>query len=130
MSDVWSIGCLLYELLTGEYLFYTPDYCEFLFRVTKPNEPLFTQEKLDKIGNNIYIIDILKYILVKDHRLRPTIESVLKRFEHVHALLVSTSSANGRYSLISPMNPSLRGQTGLEVLLEQSAQIIFNDSEF
>jgi serine/threonine protein kinase len=27
LSDVWSIGCLFYELLTGEYLFYDQDYC-------------------------------------------------------------------------------------------------------
>jgi len=26
LSDVWSAGCLLYELLTGDYLFYSPDY--------------------------------------------------------------------------------------------------------
>jgi hypothetical protein len=38
-------------------------------------------------------------MLVRDQRLRPTIENVLKRFEHVYALLVSTSSANVRYNL-------------------------------
>ncbi len=33
----------------------------------------------------------MKYMLVRDPRLRPSIENVMKRFEHVHALLVSTT---------------------------------------
>lgn len=31
-------------------------------------------------------------------RLRPTIDNVLKRFEHIHALLVATSSQNNRFN--------------------------------
>ncbi len=88
---MWSAGCLLYELLTGEYLFYTPDYLQFHFRVTRPSEALFTMDKLERINNNVYLIDFMKYMLVRDLRLRPSIENVLKRFEHVHALLVSTT---------------------------------------
>ena len=88
---MWSAGCLLYELLTGDFLFYTPDYLQFHFRVTRPSEALFTQDKLDKISNNVYLVDFMKYMLVRDPRLRPSIENVMKRFEHVHALLVSTT---------------------------------------
>jgi hypothetical protein len=101
---------MFYELLTGEFLFYTPDYLQFHFRVTRPSEALFTPDKLEKINNNIYLIDFLKYMLVRDPHLRPSIENVLKRFEHVHALLVSTSSANGRNNLSIPVMPSnIRG---------------------
>ena len=88
---MWSAGCLLYELLTGEFLFYTPDYLQFHFRVTRASEALLTPDKFDKINNNVYLIDFMKYMLVRDARLRPSIENVLKRFEHVHALLVSTT---------------------------------------
>lgn len=92
LSDIWSAGCLFFELLTGEYLFYDPNYSLFLQRVTKSTEPLFQPDKLEMINNNIYLIDFMKYILVRDPRLRPSIDNVVKRFEHVYALLVSTTA--------------------------------------
>lgn len=46
------------------------------------------------LNNNFYLIDFLKYVLVRDQKHRPNIENVLKRFEHVHALLVTNSSSS------------------------------------
>ena len=98
LSDVWGLGCLFYELLTGDVLFNTEEYFEFHVRLTSQGQTLIDQDRFDKIGNNVYLIDFLKYVLVRDMRLRPTIDNVLKRFEHIHALLVATSSANTRYN--------------------------------
>ena len=33
-SDVWGLGCLYYELLTGDALFNTDEYFEFHMRLT------------------------------------------------------------------------------------------------
>ncbi len=33
-TDVWALGCLFYELLTGEYMFYDDDWVRFYLRVT------------------------------------------------------------------------------------------------
>ena len=78
-------------------LYDADDYIQFFVRLTNPEFPLFEDGRLDKINNNVYLIDFLKYILVRDQRLRPTIDNVIKRFEHVHALLVATSTANNRF---------------------------------
>jgi len=129
LSDIWSLGCLLYELLTGEYLFMDKDYIQFFMRVTKHNEQLFTKEKLDVIANNIYLVDFLKYILVRDQKVRLPISSILKRFEHVYALLVSTSSANSRFNILGNNIHTMRGQTSLENLLEQASHIMAQNSQ-
>ena len=44
------------------------------------------------IGHNVYLLDFLKYILVRDSKHRPNIESVIQRFEHVYALLITNSN--------------------------------------
>jgi serine/threonine protein kinase len=99
LSDVWGLGCLFYEMLTGDVLFNTEEYAEFHNRLVRNDMTLLTKDKLDKINNNTYLIDFLKYVLVRDKQLRPTIDSVLKRFEHIHALLVATSSSdNSRFN--------------------------------
>ena len=44
------------------------------------------------MNENWYLYDFLKFMLVRDPSRRPSIMTVLKRFEHVHAL-VSTGCA-------------------------------------
>lgn len=39
-SDVWSLGCLLYELVTGSYLFADDDWIKMFVRITKVTSPI------------------------------------------------------------------------------------------
>lgn len=37
-ADVWALGCLLYELVTGDFLFYDPDWIRFFVRLAQPGQ--------------------------------------------------------------------------------------------
>jgi len=123
------LGCLLYEILTGDFLFYNPDLpLDLYIRLTAPNQPLLTQQKLEKIDNNAYIIDFLKFVLVKDPLHRPSIASVLKRFEHVHAIMVSNISALDHHVLkLQPPYPAAEN-TSLEARLSNFIGLLFSNT--
>lgn len=45
-SDVWALGCLLFELVTGQMLQYDDDWARFFVRVTRSALPVLSEERM------------------------------------------------------------------------------------
>ena len=72
-SDIWAIGCILYELCTYNYPFNAKSQGALLLKILN-NEP-------EKIDNNYYSKDLqnmINLLLNKNYELRPSCRDILK----------------------------------------------------
>ena len=90
-SDAWSLGCLFYELLTGELLFDDSDYSEFHTRLTTTSRTLVDPIKVNKIPAEVREAAwiCLSYLLVRNPSMRAPLKAVAEWVDHLlstHAL--------------------------------------------
>jgi serine/threonine protein kinase len=81
-SDIWSIGCLFYELVTGEFLFVDADWSRFFLRVTTPHTPILTEENRQALKCEKYCT-FLEFVLQKSVGRRPILREVIVKFDEM-----------------------------------------------
>ena len=90
-SDVWSMGCLLYELLTDKFLFNDNDWLKFYNRLMNPKSDILEKANKEAIGVasphnkaktvGLKIVEFLESTLVRNQDLRPTASHMDRLFE-------------------------------------------------
>ncbi|KAH7295629.1 hypothetical protein KP509_27G058000 [Ceratopteris richardii] len=117
--DVWGLGCLLYELLTGEYLLYDEDWTRFFIRVTLPSEELITDEKAAKLSYYKPIIEFLRFVLVRDPLKRPNLDAVISRLEMLRMKLKGNENDQSK----------VRNDTRIQSIIDDvSCNVILEDA--
>ncbi|KAA6385146.1 MAG: putative CAMK family protein kinase [Streblomastix strix] len=80
-SDAWSLGCLLYELVTGYYLFHDGDNGMFQERIMRNSMDLLSGAKRKRLAEtgDPRLEELLLYILQRDPHNRPTLGMIKHR---------------------------------------------------
>jgi serine/threonine protein kinase len=81
--DIWSIGCLFYELFTGRYLFADSNWSRFFLRITEGNQPLLTEANRKELPKDPRFARFLELVLQRDRRARPSLSQILSKFDEL-----------------------------------------------
>jgi serine/threonine protein kinase len=86
-SDIWSFGCLCYELLSGKPLFGQADYASITHRVAFGGGPhlLLTPAECDALGGRdgpgALFVSLVEWVLARNPETRPRLPHILARLK-------------------------------------------------
>ncbi|MES1912394.1 MAG: hypothetical protein MHM6MM_004677 [Cercozoa sp. M6MM] len=95
-SDVWSLGCLLYELLVLKHPFQAPNLLNLVWRIVQVEPPKLTSFRSDLSDE---VVDLVNSLLVKNPDERPSVDEIMQRPIVLRALVTTGKKKQNRRRL-------------------------------
>jgi len=94
LCDVWSIGCLFFELLTGEHLFGGDEWTAFYLRLTSETATLLTPRKVERLpaAHAPALTAFLGAVLQRQPTQRPSMDEVHTLYTKLRATIAATEA--------------------------------------
>lgn len=97
LNDVWSLGCLAFELLTGRMLFGGGDYASVTHRVAFGGRDNLVLEPHERaaLGCNAALAEFVEWVLARDPARRPGLVQVDARLKQLQQQLWAQAETQG-----------------------------------
>ena len=98
-SDIWSLGCLLYELVFGDMLFGDDDYMRFLQRLCFNTGPVLPPTAVSKLKCTPTVYSLVTLMTERNHEARIDIFKLQSKMASIathHSALLKRTIAKGR----------------------------------